>query len=142
MKGKAFLDTNVLVYAADESEPGKRKTARELISRLAHEGLPCISTQVAQEFFVTITRKMNVAPLAARDLILAFKNFEQVIVDFEDIQAAIDGHILWKISFWDALIIIAAKKAQCAVLFSEDLNDGQILGGVRVMNPFRTSKEP
>lgn len=139
MCGKAFLDTNILVYAADRSEPtkSKSKAARNLVSRLAQKGTPCISTQVVQEFFVTVTRKMGVAPLVARDLILALKGFERVIVDFEDIQAAIDGHILWKISFWDALIVAAAKKAQCAVLYTEDLNDGQTIGGVRVMNPFR-----
>jgi predicted nucleic acid-binding protein len=92
---------------------------------------------VAQEFFVTITRKMGVAPLAARDLVLALKGFEQVVVDFEDIQAAIDGHILWQISFGDALILTTAKKAQCSILYTEDLNDGQTFGGVRVVNPFR-----
>ena len=136
MSGKAFLDTNILVYAADRSKPTKRRTARDLVSRLAQERTPCISTQVAQEFFVTVTRKLGVAPLVARDLILALKGFERVIVDFEDIQTAIDGHILWKISFWDALIVAAAKKAQCAVLYTEDLNDGQTIGGVRVINPF------
>jgi len=137
MSGKAFLDTNILVYAADRSEPTKSKMARNLVSRLAQKGTPCISTQVAQEFFVTVTRKMGVAPLVARDLILALKGFERVIVDFEDIQAAIDGHILWRVSFWDALIVTAAKKAQCAVLYTEDLNDGQTIGGIRVINPFR-----
>jgi predicted nucleic acid-binding protein len=137
MSGKAFIDTNVLAYAADQSEPGKRKVARDLIRRLAQEGTPCISTQVAQEFFATVTRKMGVTPLAARDLVLALKGFEHVVVDFEDIQAAIDGHILWRIAFWDALIVTAARKAQCAVLYTEDLNDGQTFGGVRVVNPFR-----
>jgi predicted nucleic acid-binding protein len=137
MSGKAFLDTNILVYAADQSEQRKRQAARELIHRLTQKGTPCISTQVAQEFFVALTRKMGVAPLAARDLVLGFKGFEQVSVDFEDIQAAIDGHILWQISFWDALILTAARKAQCTVLYSEDLNDGQTFGGVRVVNPFR-----
>ena len=136
MSGKAFLDTNILVYAADRSEPAKSKAARDLVSRLAQEGTPCISTQVAQEFFVTVTRKMGVAPLAARDLVLALKGFEHVVVDFEDIQAAIEGHILWRVSFWDALIVTAARKAQCAVLYTEDLSDGQIFGGLRVVNPF------
>ncbi len=137
MRDKAFLDTNILVYAADRSEPAKRKTARDLISHLTQHGTPCLSTQVAQEFFVTLTRKMEVAPLVARDLVLSLKGFEQVVVDFEDIQSAMDGHILWKISFWDALILTAARKAQCSVLYTEDLNDGQTFGGVRVVNPFR-----
>ena len=136
MSDKAFLDTNILVYAADRSEPAKRKVARDLISRLTQKGTPCISTQVAQEFFVTVTRKMGVAPLAARDLIHALNGFERMVVDFEDIQAAVDGHILWKISFWDALIIVAAKKAQCSILYTEDMNHGQAFDGVRVVNPF------
>ena len=136
MSGKAFLDTNILAYAADQSEAAKRKAARNLLSRLTQHGTPCISTQVVQEFFVTVTRKMGVAPLAARDLVQALKGFELVTVDFEDIQTAIDSHILWKISFWDALIITTARKAQCSVLYSEDLNAGQSFGGVRVVNPF------
>ena len=136
MSGKAFLDTNILVYAADRSEPAKCRAARDLILRLTKERPPCISTQVAQEFFVTVTRKMGAAPLAARDLDLALKGFEHVVVDFEDIPAAIDGHILWRVSFWDALIVTAARKSKCAVLYTEDLNDGQTLGGVRVVNPF------
>ena len=70
MSGKAFLDTNILVYAADQSELRKRQAARDLINRLTEKGTPCISTQVAQEFFVTLTRKMGVAPLAGRDLVL------------------------------------------------------------------------
>ena len=86
---------------------------------------------------MTATRKMGVAPLVARDWVLALKGFEYVVVDFEDIQAAMDGHILWRISFWDALIVTAARKAQCAVLYTEDLKDGQTLGGVQVVNPFR-----
>ena len=137
MSAKSFLDTNILVYAADQSELVKRKAARDLITRLTEKGTPCISTQVVQDFFVTVTRKMGVAPLAARDLMQALKGFEQVVVDFEDIQVAIDGHILWRISFWDALILTAARKAQCSVLYTEDLNDGQTFAGVRVVNPFR-----
>lgn len=134
---KAFLDTHVLAYACDADEPKKRDQARTLMRTLSRDTPPCISTQVLQEFFVTVTRKMGVAPLQAKKIVHAFRHMETVLIDPEDIARAIDGSVIWQISFWDALILTSARKARCAVLYSEDLNDGQIYDTVRVVNPFR-----
>jgi Predicted nucleic-acid-binding protein, contains PIN domain len=134
---KAFLDTNILVYACDADQPAKKRQARELLKRFPSDAPPCISTQVLQEFFVTVTKKMAVEPLQAKRILHTFRHMETVLIDREDIARAIDGSVTWQISFWDALILAAASKAKCATVYSEDLNDGQTYGDVRVINPFR-----
>lgn len=132
-----FLDTNILVYACDMDEPVKRKAARNLLLQDAGALAPCISTQVVQEFYVTATRKLNIAPLKARDIIHSFRNMRMVSVDIADINKAIEGNILWQVSFWDSLIIVAAQKARCDILYTEDMNDGQRFDGLTVCNPFK-----
>ena len=134
---KVFLDTNVLAYACDADQPVKRDKARALLKEIAKDMPPCVSTQVMQEFFVTVTRKMGVAPLQAKRIIHSFRHTETVLVDMDDINRAIDGSVIWQISFWDALILTSARKAHCTVLYSEDLSDGQVYDTVRVVNPFR-----
>lgn len=135
MSGKSFIDTNVLVYAVDDDSPAKQHIARALITE--QSGNAVVSTQVLQEYFVAATRKLNIAPLQAKEIINATRNaFETIQVSPELINRAIDGSILWQVSFRDALIIAAAEDAACAVVFSEDLNPGQRYGGVRVENPF------
>lgn len=139
MMSRAFFDTNVLVYASDMDEPDKRDAARSLMRRHAKDHALCISTQVIQEFYVTVTRKLDVKPLKARDIVHSFRHFETVTVDADDINRAIDGNILWQVSFWDALIIVAAQKANCSVLYSEDLTDGQAFDSLKIENPFNTA---
>ena len=134
---KVFLDTNVLAYACDADQPVKRDKARALLKAASRDVPPCVSTQVLQEFFVTVTRKLGVEPLQAKRIIHSFRHMETVLIDPEDINRAIDGSVIWQVSFWDALILTSARKAHCAVLYSEDLNDGQVYDTVRVVNPFR-----
>ena len=134
---KAFLDTNILAYASDQDSPAKRKVARALILDLSREIPPCISTQVVQEFYVTATRKLGIEPLQAKDIIHSFRHFEIVTITLDDIRRAIDGNILWQVSFWDALVIAAAQKARCELLYSEDLSDGRVIDGLEVRNPFK-----
>jgi predicted nucleic acid-binding protein len=133
---KAFLDTNVLAYACDQDTPAKRDAARALLRQVASGVAPCISTQVLQEFYVVATGKLSIAPLQAKDIIRSFRRFEVVTIDADDVERAVDGNILWQVSFWDALIIVAAQKARCEVLYSEDLNAGQAFDSLRVVNPF------
>ena len=132
-----FLDTNVLAYACDMDQPVKQKVARALLRQEAGDLSPCISTQVVQEFYVTAIRKLNIAALKAKDIIHSFGNMRMVTIDMTDINRAIDGNILWQVSFWDALIIVAAQKARCEILYTEDLNDGQSFDGLTVCNPFK-----
>ena len=133
---KAFLDANVLVYAQDKDSPAKRRRSREVIAGLAESGAGVISTQVMQEFYVATTRKLRVEPLAAKAVVQTFRAFEIVQTSPELIEDAIDLSVLNRISFWDALIVAAAAASGCRVLYSEDLNGGQVIKGVRIENPF------
>jgi len=136
MSGRFFIDTNILVYANDASSGAKRDTARSLIARALETRTGCLSTQVLQEFFVTVTRKAGVTPENARTQILILGQLETVIADEEMIVQAVDLHIIHHISFWDALIVRAARSAGCGTLLTEDLQHGQVIEGVRVENPF------
>ena len=135
--GKVFLDTNILVYAQDQDSPAKRRRSREVIAALAQSGVGVISTQVLQEFYVAVTRKLGVAPLAAKRVLQTFTIFEIVQTSPDLIERAIDCSVLNTISFWDALIVAAAASSGCAIVYSEDLNPGQTIQGVRVENPLR-----
>lgn len=134
--GKGFLDANILVYAQDRDSPAKRRRSRQVIAALAEAGTGVISTQVLQEFYVAVTRKLGVAPLAAKSVMQTFKVFEIVQTSPDLIERAIDCSVLNGISFWDALIVAAAAASGCAVVYSEDLNPGQTIEGVRIENPF------
>jgi predicted nucleic acid-binding protein len=133
---KVFLDTNVLAYACDDDQPVKRDKARALLRSASSKTPPCVSTQVLQEFYVTVTRKMGVEPMQAKRIIHSFRHMETVLIDADDISHAIDGSVIWQVSFWDALILTSARKARCAAVYTEDLNDGQVYDTVRVVNPF------
>jgi predicted nucleic acid-binding protein len=134
--GKAFLDTNVLVYAQDDDTPEKRTRSRDLIADVIATGIGVVSTQVLQEFFVASTRKLGVPPLAAKAVVQSFRVFEVVHVSPDLIEHAIDRSVLSQISFWDALIVSASIASGCVTIYSEDLNAGQPIDGVRIVNPF------
>ena len=137
-----FLDTNVLVYASDRDEPEKRRRARALLRATADGGTGVISTQVVQEFFVTATRKLAIEPLKAKAIVATLHRLELFAVTLEDINRAIDGVVLWQVSFWDALILIVAGRANCSVVYSEDLDAGQRYAGVEVRDPFASRHRP
>lgn len=134
--GKAFVDTNILVYAQDRDAPAKRRRSREVIAELAASGTGVISTQVVQEFYVATTRKMGVDPLSAKGILRTFTAFEITQTSLDLIEDAVDCSILNQISFWDALIVAAAAATGCSTIYSEDLNAGQVFQGVRIVNPF------
>jgi predicted nucleic acid-binding protein len=138
---KGFLDTNVLVYALDRHDRTRRKRSQQLVSDLRRAGGGVTSTQVLQEFFVVATRKLSIDPLEVKPLLQWFeKHFELVVITAPLIREAIDCSVLSKLSFWDALIVIAAESARSATLYTEDLNDGQVIRGVRVSNPYASGK--
>jgi len=134
---KVFLDTNILVYSLDQSDAGKRKKCRELIKRLIGDSSGVISTQVMQEFFVAATAKLGADPLLAKDILRSLERFETVVVSPLLIKEAIDCAIINRLSFWDALIVVAAESARCETLWTGDLNHGQIIRGVRIENPLK-----
>lgn len=133
--GKIFLDANILLYAQDKDSAAKQRRSREVIAALAANGSGVISTQVLQEFYVAATRKLGVEPLAAKAVLGTFSIFEITQASPDLIDEAIDYSILNKISFWDALIVAAAAATGCATIYSEDLNPGQVIQGVRIENP-------
>lgn len=137
MSVRSFLDTNILLYTDSSNAPAKRERALELLGeqRLARTGV--VSLQVLQEYFVAATRKLGVDVDVARRKVELFANHHLVILDVEDVLAAIDLHRLHQVSFWDALILRAAKEGGCSVLYSEDLQHGRAIDGVRIVNPFR-----
>ena len=134
-----FLDTNVLVYAATgrRSEERKRKTALDLIERQDF----ALSAQVLQEFFVTVTRKIEVPMTAeeALEWIEQFDVFPCLAIDRALVKTAIEIRERYQISYWDAAVVAAAEAVGAAILYSEDLSDAQRYGSVTVRNPFRAS---
>jgi predicted nucleic acid-binding protein len=138
MSASAFLDTNVLVYLFDHDEPAKQQRAREILER-AEPGELALSTQVLSEFYVTVTRKLG-QPL---DAALAAQSVDWlgllsvVSTDTTLVKSAIHTSRSSQLSYWDGLIVAAAARAGCERLLTEDLNDGQEIGPVRVENPFR-----
>lgn len=135
MADRAFLDTNVLIYA-DEREGPKSAAARALIEAAFVAGAGVVSTQVLQEYFSVATKKRGMTPEFARRNVELYASLDVVTVDAPLVLAAIDLHRLHAISFWDALIVRAAAVAGCRRLLTEDLNAGQTIDGVRIENPF------
>lgn len=132
---KVFIDTNILVYSLDQFDTKKQKKCRELLRTFTGDLRGVISTQVMQEFYVAATSKLGADVLLVKDILHSFERFETIIITPEMIKDAIDCSIINKLSFWDALIIAAAESAGCEKLWTEDLNDGQVIRGVRVVNP-------
>lgn len=137
-EGKVFLDTNVLVYAYDISAGKKHEIARNIVIDLWNSRFGVLSTQVIQEFFVTITTRISkpMGKKIAKNVINDLKNWDIVINDNESILQAVEMHLQHKYSFWDSLIIQASVNGGAASLLSEDLSDGQIIDGVKIENPF------
>ena len=139
MKDRIFLDTNVVVYLFDGDAEGKRKRAREILESEGPAGRLALSTQVLQEFYVTVTRKLAkpLDPAAASEAVEDLMSLPTVQVDQPLILAAIARSRSDTISFWDALIIQAALGAGCKHLYSEDLQDRRVIDGMTIENPFR-----
>ena len=96
-----------------------------------------MSPQVLQEYFAAATRQLKLDTLVARRNVELFGRFEVATVDVQDVLAAIDLHLLHRISFWDGLILRTAKQMRCTVLLTEDLQDGRVFDGIQILNPFR-----
>ncbi len=138
---RRFVDTNVLVYAHDDSAGSKRDQARALVEQLWGSRDGCLSVQVLQEFFVTVTRKIAkpVDAETAKAIVADYSRWYLHVPAADDVLAAIGIHQRTGISFWDAMIVRSAAEIGCTVLYSEDRNAGQEYSGVRVENPFQPS---
>ncbi len=136
MSARSFFDTNVLVYADDKAAPAKQRRALELVADHRRVGTGVVSLQVLQEYFVTVTRKLQVDARIARRKVELLAEFDVAAPELADILAAIDLHRLHGLSFWDALIVRSAKQAGCSVLLTEDFQHGREMEGIRIINPF------
>jgi predicted nucleic acid-binding protein len=132
---KIFVDTNILVSSLYNPDPSMKKKARLRLKELERRNHGVISTQVLQEFYVVATRKLGIEALLAKQIVQRFENFEVVTISPRMIYTAIDCSITAQISFWDALIVITAEISKCEFIWTEDLNPGQVIRDVRIMNP-------
>jgi predicted nucleic acid-binding protein len=140
MADRAFVDTNVLVYAIEVAgpDPAKSSAARELLRR---NGV-CLSTQVLGEFFSAVTSRKRASPLThdeATAWVQFWKRFDVEPVTHVHVDLAIEIAGRHGIHYYDALILASARFAGCAIAYSEDLNPSQDYGGVEVANPFANS---
>ena len=135
-----FVDTNVLVYARDTSDPTKHTHASEWIAHLWQTGEGRLSIQVLHEYYMTTTRKLRpgLQPADARADIADLSAWDPVVLDgmLLDVAWSIEDRFL--LSFWDSLIVAAARVARCEILLTEDLQHGVDLDGVQVVHPFLT----
>jgi predicted nucleic acid-binding protein len=136
MAVECFLDTNVLVYAVSSAEGDARKSrkALDLVERTEFG----LSAQVLQEFYVTVTRKIRkpLSPEQAVALLDEYRVFPTVATDYPLIVAAVELSLRYGLSYWDGAVLAAAEALEAPVLYTEDLNHGQVYGRVRAVNPF------
>jgi predicted nucleic acid-binding protein len=133
---RTFFDTNVLVYAENASALVKQLKAIALFEEHRRNRTGVVSLQILQEYFVNVTRKLQVSPEVARRKVELLSRLDVAEPGFADILAAIDLHRLHSLSFWDALVVQMAKRAGCSVLLSEDMQHGREIDGVKIVNPF------
>lgn len=135
---RTLVDTNILVYAHDGEDPTRRARARNLLADLWDQRTGLVSTQVLQEFHAVATRRLTppMTPAEARQIIGTYAAWPVVGVDPELILAASTLSEQETISFWDALVVEAARRGGATILATEDLQTGRDFNGVRIMNPF------
>jgi predicted nucleic acid-binding protein len=136
-----FVDTNVLVYAHDNSAGQKHGQAQELIEELWELKSGCVSIQILQEFYMVVTMRVPspLLPNIAAGIINDLRSWRVHQPDVDDILGAISNQSRYQTSFWDSMVIESARKLGCKVLFSENFNTGQRYGDVQVVNPFEAS---
>ena len=133
---RTFFDSNILLYADDARFDAKRKRAIELILQHRDQGTAVLSLQVLQEYFSNATRKLGIDPVEARRKVEIFSRFHLVEPRLSDVLEAIDLYRLHRINYWDAMVVHCAGKSGCLQVLTEDLHSGQVIGGVRIVNPF------
>lgn len=133
---RSFIDTNVLLYADSADEPRKQAAAIGLIETHLRAGSGVVSTQVLHEYAAAALKKLMLPDDVVLARIELFSRFEVVAASVSALKAALSLRTLHRLSFWDSLIVQAARDAGCAALLSEDLSAGATLAGVTIVNPF------
>jgi predicted nucleic acid-binding protein len=139
MTGKTFVDSNILIYAHDADAADKHVTSAAHLKELWTSGSGLLSTQVLQEFYVNVTRKIAVpVPAAsAREVIRDYASWVESPLTPATVARASEIAEIWQISFWDAMILAAAEQSGAERLLTEDLNAGQKIAGIEIVNPFQ-----
>jgi predicted nucleic acid-binding protein len=142
MSDKCFVDTNILVYSQDLAAGDKCSRAQVLMNALWEDRNGVISTQVLQELYIALRRRLK-SPMSAVEAVEILRDYSEwqvVVNNRESIFRAIDIETRYKISFWDALILQAAEQAGAKTIYSEDLSHGARYAGMQVVNPFIASR--
>jgi predicted nucleic acid-binding protein len=132
-----FVDTNILIYAHDKDAGVRWQRASQVLEQLWEARTGRMSVQVLQEFFAVSTGKLKAAVgvAAAREVIRTYSPWVTVPTGVDTVLRASEIAEIAKISFWDGMIIAAAERSDAATLYTEDLNHGQVIAGIRVVNP-------
>jgi predicted nucleic acid-binding protein len=143
MTGPAFVDTNILVYARDAGEPVKQARAMDVLRVLWETRRGRVSLQVLQEYYVTVTCKLKpgLPQEDARDDVIALLAWRPLATSGSTLTKAWEIEDRFGFSWWDSLIVASALENRCQLLLSEDLQDGQQIDGLRILNPFATEFE-
>ncbi len=133
-----FVDTNVLLYAHDRDAGDRHDQAVRIVDQLWEHGTGALSTQVLQEFYVNATRKLarTIGRAEARDIVADYATWRVHQVSVRDVVDASSLEEQHTLSFWDALIVVAARRTGASILLSEDLQTGRGFGALTVANPF------
>jgi predicted nucleic acid-binding protein len=132
---KYFIDTNILIYLFSKDEPDKREECKAFLKKVDNKGNLVISAQVLSEFAVVMLRKLNMPPNQLKNILEDLSAFEVVAISSEIVKKAVDIQVLNLLSFWDSQIVSAALSANCTDIVSEDLNHGQKIEGIEIVNP-------
>ena len=136
MATRSFIDTSVLIYAEASDAPLKQQLALALVKRLYEDAQGVLSTQVLQEYCNVALKKLKLSAQHVRSQLEMYEQFEVIQVTPAIIHAGLDLHQTRSVSFFDAIILASAHTAGCGVLYSEDMNTGETMLGVRIVNPF------
>ncbi len=133
-----FVDTHVLVYSEDQADPAKHRAARDWLTALWSRRCGRVSTQVLDEFYVVTTHKLKPAMHMgdARAEVRRYQRWQPWVVDQATVETAWGIEARFNVRFWDALMLAAAQHQGCHLMLTEDLQHGQMVDGVRIINPF------
>lgn len=140
MTAKSFVDTNILLYARDASEPEKQPLAESLLRDLWKNRTGRLSTQVLSEYYVNVTGKLDpgLSPEEAWEDIDNLRLWNPQPIDFPVLEYGYKIQLRYGLSWWDSLILAAARRMGCQRVYSEDLSDTQLYEGIEVVNPFKS----
>ncbi|MBX9742288.1 MAG: PIN domain-containing protein [Chthoniobacterales bacterium] len=138
MISKVFFDSNILLYSVDTKDPKKQDQARRITRLANNQGNGVISTQVLQEYCAVDIKKFRRSSSIVKQLFREWqRSFEVILIRPDIIEDAIEVSTIYQFSFWDSLIVSSALAARCTVLITEDLNHGQTIQGLTIVNPFK-----